>query len=56
MKNQPETETQPMALLGQKGPLIINTINGKPFTGINEASNEKVNILGTTIMIEQTKD
>ena len=34
MTNQPKTETLPMALLVQKDPLIINTINGKPFTGI----------------------
>ena len=35
MTNQPETETLPMALLDQAGPLLdIYTINGKPFTGI----------------------
>ena len=35
MTNQPETETLPMALLVQTGPLLdIYTINDKPFTGI----------------------
>ena len=38
MTNQPETETLPMALLVQTGPLLdIYTINDKPFTGIATA-------------------